>query len=122
MSGFCKLSCCGAAIVRRFPPDPILVHLRVIAFHFDPHILPLPPGHRFPIGKYGLLRRRVEADPRGIVLRIAGPASEGELALAHEPGYIGDVLAGTLSAARQREIGFEWTPALATRSIWSVGA
>jgi acetoin utilization deacetylase AcuC-like enzyme len=94
----------------------------VIAFHFDPHILPLPPGHRFPIGKYGLLRRQVEADPRGIVLRTAGPASEGELALAHEPGYIHDVLDGTLSAARQREIGFEWTPALATRSIWSVGA
>jgi acetoin utilization deacetylase AcuC-like enzyme len=94
----------------------------VIAFHFDPHILPLPPGHRFPIGKYGLLRRRVEIDSRGIELRIGGPASEGELALAHEPGYIADVLGGTLSAARQREIGFEWTPALAARSVWSVGA
>lgn len=94
----------------------------MIAFHFDSHILPLPPGHRFPIGKYGLLRRRVEADPRGIELRIAGPASDGELALAHEPGYISDVLDGTLSAARQREIGFEWTPALATRAVWSVGA
>ena len=44
----------------------------MIAFHFDPHILPLPPGHRFPIGKYGLLRRRVEADPQGIALHIAG--------------------------------------------------
>ncbi len=94
----------------------------MIAFHFDPHILPLPPGHRFPIGKYGLLRRRVEADPRGIELRIAGPASEGELALAHDPGYIEDVLSGTLSPARQREIGFEWTPALAARSVHSVGA
>jgi acetoin utilization deacetylase AcuC-like enzyme len=94
----------------------------VIAFHFDSHVLPLPPGHRFPIGKYGLLRRRVEADPRGIELRIGGPASEGELALAHDPGYIADVLEGTLSAARQREIGFEWTPALAARAVWSVGA
>ena len=94
----------------------------MIAYHFDPHILPLPPGHRFPIGKYGLLRRRVEADPRGIELRTAGPASEGELALAHEPGYIADVLAGTLPAARQREIGFEWTPALAARAVHSVGA
>jgi len=94
----------------------------VIAFHFDSHVLPLPPGHRFPIGKYGLLRQRVAADPRGIELRVAGPASEGELALAHEPGYIADVLAGTLSPARQREIGFEWTPALAARAVWSVGA
>jgi acetoin utilization deacetylase AcuC-like enzyme len=94
----------------------------MIAFHFDPHILPLPPGHRFPIGKYGLLRRRVEADPRGIELRIAGPASQGELALAHEPTYIEDVLEGTLAAARQREIGFEWTPELAVRAIYSVGS
>ena len=37
----------------------------MIAFHFDPHILPLPAGHRFPIGKYGLLRRRVEAYATG---------------------------------------------------------
>jgi acetoin utilization deacetylase AcuC-like enzyme len=94
----------------------------VIAFHFDSHILPLPAGHRFPIGKYGLLRRRLEADPQGIELRVGGPASEGELALAHDPGYIADVLGGTLSAARQREIGFEWTPALAARAVWSVGA
>ncbi len=94
----------------------------MIAFHFDRHLLALPPGHRFPIGKYGLLRRRVEADPRGITLRVADPASEGELALAHDPGYIADVLDGTLSPARQREIGFEWTPALATRAIGSVGA
>ncbi len=94
----------------------------MIAFHFDPHILPLPPGHRFPIGKYGLLRRRVEADPQGIVLRASGPATDGELALAHDPGYIADVLAGTLSPARQREIGFEWTPALAARAVHSVGA
>jgi len=99
-----------------------VLHPSVIAFHFDSHILPLPPGHRFPIGKYGLLRQRVAADPRGIELRVAGPASEGELALAHEPGYIADVLSGTLSAACQREIGFDWTPALAARAVWSVGA
>jgi acetoin utilization deacetylase AcuC-like enzyme len=94
----------------------------MIAFHFDSHILPLPAGHRFPIGKYGLLRRRVQADPGGIELRVGGPASAGELALAHDPSYIADVLDGTLDAARQREIGFEWTPALATRAVWSVGA
>lgn len=94
----------------------------MIAFHFDAHILPLPPGHRFPIGKYGLLRRRLEADPQGIQLRLCAPASEGELALAHDPAYIDDVLAGTLSPARQREIGFDWTPALPVRACYSVGA
>ena len=98
------------------------LHRTVIAFHFVAHILPLPAGHRFPIGKYGLLRQRVSADPRGIELRVGGPASEGELALAHAPGYIADVLSGALSPALQREIGFDWTPALAARAVWSVGA
>jgi acetoin utilization deacetylase AcuC-like enzyme len=94
----------------------------MIAFYFDHHSLPLPAGHRFPMGKYGLLRQRVEADPRGIELRRSGPASDGELALAHEPAYIADVLGGTLSPARLREIGFEWSPALPLRATHSVGA
>ncbi|HEX7639300.1 MAG TPA: histone deacetylase, partial [Burkholderiaceae bacterium] len=94
----------------------------MIAFHFDPHALSLPPGHRFPIGKYGLLRRRVEAEPCGIELRLADAATEGELALAHAPAYVDDVLQGTLDAARLREIGFPWSPALAERAVRSVGA
>jgi len=94
----------------------------MIAFHFDPHVLPLPPGHRFPIGKYGRLKARLEADPAGIVLRESGPASPGELALAHDPAYVSDVLDGTLAPARQREIGFDWSPALARRATHSVGA
>jgi acetoin utilization deacetylase AcuC-like enzyme len=49
-------------------------------------------------------------------------ASEGELALAHTPGYVDAVLHGTLSAAQQREIGFPWSPAMAERARRSVGA
>jgi acetoin utilization deacetylase AcuC-like enzyme len=94
----------------------------MIAFYFDHHSLPLPAGHRFPMSKYGLLRQRLEADPRGIELRRSGPASDGELALVHEPDYIEDVLGGTLSAARLREIGFPWTPSLPLRATHSVGA
>ena len=124
LSGFCKHLCCAAASSRDVPPGRHRLYTRsVIAFHFDPHILPLPPGHRFPIGKYGLLRGRVEADPRGIELRIAGAGQRGRArAGARRRATSSDVLAGTLSAARQREIGFDWTPALATRAVWSVGA
>src|SRR4051794_31802114 len=92
------------------------------AFHFDAHALQLPAGHRFPASKYGLLRQRVEADPRGIELCTAPAASAGELALAHEPAYIASVLDGTLGAALQREIGFTWSPALVERACRSVGA
>jgi acetoin utilization deacetylase AcuC-like enzyme len=94
------------------------------AFHFDRRVLPLPlpDGHRFPAGKYGLLREAVRASPQGIELVESGPASEGELALAHDPSYVGAVLDGTLDAARQREIGFPWSPEMVARALHSVGA
>jgi acetoin utilization deacetylase AcuC-like enzyme len=92
------------------------------AYHFDAHALPLPAGHPFPASKYGLLRERVLAEPGGIELHTAPAASAGELALAHAPDYIEAVLQGTLGTARQREIGFGWSPALVERACRSVGA
>ena len=71
-------------------------------FHSDQFVLPLPPGHRFPMPKYRLLRERIEGDP-AFRLREAPPASEGELALAHDPAYIAAVFEGTLSPVLQRE-------------------
>jgi acetoin utilization deacetylase AcuC-like enzyme len=55
-------------------------------------------------------------------LQVAESASAGELALAHDPAYIGAVFDGTLSPAQIREIGFPWTPEMAERSRRSVGA
>ena len=89
----------------------------------NPHLsLALPPGHRFPMSKYLLLHGRVVAEIPGLRLQTAEPASEGELALAHNPDYISAVLHGTLSAAAQREIGFPWSAAMVQRSLGSVGA
>lgn len=91
------------------------------AFHSDHFVLPLPPGHSFPMPKYRLLRESIEGEP-GFRLRESEPASEGELALAHEPGYIAAVFNGSLSAAMQREIGFPWSERMVERSRRSVGA
>jgi acetoin utilization deacetylase AcuC-like enzyme len=82
----------------------------------------LPPGHSFPMPKYELLRDRVAAECSGLRLAEAEAASDGELALVHTPGYIGDVVAGRLTAAAQREIGFAWSERLVERSRRSVGA
>ncbi len=84
--------------------------------------LDLPPGHRFPMPKYELLRNRVAAECPALTVTEAPPATEGELALAHTPAYIDAVLQGTLSAAAQREIGFPWSPRMVARSLRSVGA
>ncbi len=92
------------------------------AFYSDRFVLPLPAGHRFPMSKYRLLRERCEAACPGLRLEEAQPATDGELALAHEPRWIDAVAQGTLSAAEQREIGFPWSDAMAQRARRSVGA
>jgi|APDOM4702015191_1054821.scaffolds.fasta_scaffold00707_4 acetoin utilization deacetylase AcuC-like enzyme len=92
------------------------------AFYADHFVLPLPEGHRFPMGKYARLRDRLAQRCPGIRLRQAEPASDGELALAHTPRYVSAVAEGLLSPADQREIGFPWTPRMAERARGSVGA
>lgn len=92
------------------------------AFHADAFVLPLPAGHTFPMPKYRLLREAVAQRLPGVRIEPAPAASEGELALAHEPGWIDAVCQGTLSAAQQREIGFPWSTAMVERSRRSVGA
>jgi acetoin utilization deacetylase AcuC-like enzyme len=92
------------------------------AFYSDHFVLPLPEGHRFPMAKYSLLRQRVASELSEVQLLEAPAATDGELALAHQPDYVQAVKNGGLSAQAQREIGFPWTPAMAERSVRSAGA
>jgi acetoin utilization deacetylase AcuC-like enzyme len=92
------------------------------AFHADQFVLPMPPGHSFPMGKYRLLREAVHQHLPELRVMPAEPATDGELALAHDPAWITAVTEGTTSAAQQREIGFPWSPAMVERARRSVGA
>jgi acetoin utilization deacetylase AcuC-like enzyme len=94
----------------------------VKAYTSEAFALPLPAGHSFPMGKYARLRQRVAAEYPAIELAEPPAASEGQLALVHEPDYIARVFQGRLSAAEMRAIGFPWSPALVERSRRSVGA
>ena len=91
-------------------------------FSNDRFSVALPPGHRFPMSKYGLLRQRVAAELSGLRLQEADPATEGELALVHTPDYVTAVAEGTLSPAALRVIGFPWSERMVERSRRSVGA
>ena len=91
-------------------------------FYATQFVLPLPPGHRFPMAKYQLLRDRLAVELPGIRLRQAQPASDGELALVHDPGYIRAIADGSVDPRMMREIGFPWSPAMAERARRSVGA
>jgi len=94
----------------------------VLAYHSDTFVLPLPPGHTFPMSKYRLLRDAAESGLPGVRVAEAMPASDGELALAHDPAWIDAVKEGTLSDAAQREIGFPWSHRMVERARRSVGA
>jgi len=82
----------------------------------------LPAGHRFPMGKYEILRQRLAAELPQLQLQLADPASDGELALVHTPSYVQAVVKGELSASAQREIGFPWSEGMVERARRSVGA
>ena len=72
--------------------------------------------------KYRLLREAVQATLPGVRVAEAMPATDGELALAHDPDWIHAVSTGCTSAAQQREIGFPWSERMAERARRSVGA
>ncbi|WP_371925478.1 histone deacetylase [Herbaspirillum sp. WGmk3] len=92
------------------------------AYYSDHFVLPLPPGHRFPMVKYRMIREGAAAAVPDLDFHEAQPASDGELALAHHPDYIARASAGELTAAEQREIGFPWSPQMVERSRRSSGA
>jgi acetoin utilization deacetylase AcuC-like enzyme len=87
-------------------------------FFPDTPELPLPQGHRFPRGKYRMLRDKLEAD--GIVAArdlIASPiAALEDIARAHSKVYIDAVMTGGLSPEAQRLIGLPWSDVLALRA------
>ncbi|MCG2592637.1 histone deacetylase [Ramlibacter sp. XY19] len=91
-------------------------------FYADQFVLPLPPGHRFPMEKYRMLRDRLAAEVPDVQLMRAEPATDGELALVHTPAYIQGISDGSVDPKVMREIGFPWSQAMAERARRSVGA
>jgi acetoin utilization deacetylase AcuC-like enzyme len=89
-------------------------------FYCDHHEIPLPPGHKFPMRKYALLRGLLEADGR-FALEPAPAADLDVIRLAHDPEYVRAFLSGTLPAAAMRRIGFPWSEGLVRRTLASVG-
>jgi acetoin utilization deacetylase AcuC-like enzyme len=89
-------------------------------FYSDHYPIPLPQGHKFPAGKYALLREKLQAD--GCYRFEPAPLAGGEtIERAHDPGYVRSILEGTVDPRIMRRIGFPWSPALVRRSLASVG-
>lgn len=91
--------------------------------HHPHYVAPLPPGHRFPMDKYGLLK--AELDTRGLTAHGTvyepQPAPVEWLALAHDPNYVWAVLDKRLGREAERRIGFPITDRVIRRGRLSAG-
>ena len=68
----------------------------VKAFYTDHFVLPLPPGHRFPMEKYSRLRDLV-CKLSEVELVEAPLATDTQILYAHDPSYLIKVIEGKLS-------------------------
>jgi acetoin utilization deacetylase AcuC-like enzyme len=89
-------------------------------WYCDHHEIPLPPGHKFPMRKYRLLRDLLTAD--GVYALERSPyADRAAIERVHDPNYVRGFLDGTLDARVMRRIGFPWSEGLVRRTLASVG-
>jgi acetoin utilization deacetylase AcuC-like enzyme len=91
------------------------------AFAHDRFTYPLPPGHRFPLAKYRLVREGAER-ASGIRLTDARAARNEELALAHDAAYLERATEGRLGRKETLALGLPWSAELVERARRSVGA
>jgi len=94
------------------------IHPRL--FSTDQYRITLPEGHKFPVEKYGMLRRLVEKE--GLFRLETSPLADREtVSLAHDPDYVTDFAEGKLSPAAMRRIGLPWSEIFVKRAFASVG-
>ncbi len=91
------------------------------AFAHDVYTYPLPTGHKFPLGKYKLVREGAEQLP-SISVEGARAATAAELLLAHDSSYVAAMEAGDLPRRDVLALGLPWSVELVERARRSVGA
>jgi len=88
-----------------------------LVYHPD-YVTPLPDGHRFPMGKFGLVYETLVRDGIASLDQFHCPElpPRAWLELAHTPAYVEAYLNGTLDTRAMRRIGLPWSPALVRRT------
>ncbi|UPQ82204.1 histone deacetylase [Pseudomonas knackmussii] len=93
-----------------------------LVFHDDYSPL-LPPGHRFPMEKFRLLRDHLVACGLTTDQALLRPelCPSDVLALAHDRDYVDRYRSGDMSREELRRLGLPWSPQLAQRTVRAVG-
>jgi acetoin utilization deacetylase AcuC-like enzyme len=89
-------------------------------YYCDDHAFPLPPGHKFPLQKYRLLREAL-AQTGEFDFEPAPFADPAIIERTHDSDYVSRFLDGSIEPAMMRRIGFPWSPELVRRTLASVG-
>jgi acetoin utilization deacetylase AcuC-like enzyme len=93
----------------------------VRAFAHDVFTYPLPPGHRFPLGKYRMVREAAEELP-GVRICDAEAAGWDELLRTHSDEWVERVREGRLERRDELALGLPWSPKLVERARRATGA
>ena len=93
-----------------------------LVFH-DDYSPPLPPGHRFPMEKFRLLRDHLVESGLTTDEALLRPelCPTDVLALAHNRAYVERYCSGDMSREELRRLGLPWSPQLAQRTVRAVG-
>ena len=90
----------------------------MVLYSHDRFTFPLPPRHRFPLGKYPLLRERVIAlglvAPEDVV--EPDPVGWNDLLRVHSPALVARMRGGGLTRREELALGLPWSPELVERA------
>ena len=94
-------------------------------FTHPSYTLALPERHSFPMNRYELVAEAVRGSTPSARIDVRNDprrATMDELERAHDQYYLADFVAGDLSSAEVRAIGFPWSDALVERTLRITGA
>jgi acetoin utilization deacetylase AcuC-like enzyme len=91
------------------------------AYAHDVFTYPLPPGHRFPLAKYRMVREAAERLP-GLHVCDADAASWDDLGRTHSVDWLARVAAGRLERREELALGLPWSTELVERARRAAGA
>lgn len=93
--------------------------MRPTLYYTDHHEVVLPPGHKFPMRKYRLVRELLNGGQ--FEFARAPEATVDAVAIAHDRAYVEGFVAGRVAESVMRRIGFPWSETLVRRTLASVG-
>jgi len=100
-------------------------------YYNDVYEVDLPPGHRFPMGKYRKVREAIQTKLGSLTeeekrqvhceFRVSPLATKEQLVTTHDDHYVHRYLTGDMTESENRNIGFPWSLQHVNRSLSSVG-